>query len=228
MDYMSATQIRRAIVAIMVVLSLSSTTIMATTTFDSPVPCPYNWVAFGDSITQGASASPGHSFVDLMSQSVGMIDNRGMAGTKTYEQLGHISNYTGTAQNVLWLVGFSDMREATSPDVFEAHLRSALSVLVSRRVIVFLGTTLRMPAAGYGMYPPADKGSDAAVNNINIAIRRIAIDYPDVFVVDTSNAYDPANASSDLCHPNDVGHAQIAQAFLNVISHRIFIPIVIR
>jgi hypothetical protein len=45
-------------------------------------------------------------------------------------------------------------------------------------------------------------------------------------LVDAASAYDPLN-SPDQAHPNDLGHAQIARAFLAVMRRIVRVPLVL-
>jgi len=192
-------------------------------------PAPTEWVAFGDSITVGFSASSEQtSFIGILEQAVGPIDNQAVGATRIQDQLLTINAYTGKATHVIWLVGYNDMRAGTSLDRVQSDLQSAFERFTARQMIVYVGLCLRMTSEGYAAYGPIwNHGNDAAVEAINEVIRSTVQQYPLVYVIDTAQ-YDPATGiSSDLVHPNDYGHRQIAAAFLSQIALPIYLPIVI-
>lgn len=183
------------------------------TAFDSPI----QWVAFGDSITVGYGASPGHSFINLISASVGPVDNLGVGGSMAANQVQRISDYSGPATNVIWMAGFLDARWYTPLAEYESTLRAGLATLQQRGDRVYLGTCLRM----------SDPGYDPSVAGVIAVQRQVAAEFPNVVIAETSALYDPANVISDTVHPNDAGHDQIATAFSVAIKpHRLYVPLV--
>lgn len=92
---------------------------------------------------------------------------------------------------------------------------------------VFIGNTLRMNATGYTLSPPHDQGSDAAVSQYNDLIQTVVDDLSSdglqVALVDASAYYNPntGDISVDNVHPNDTGHAHIAEAFLHTMDLRV-------
>lgn len=90
--------------------------------------------------------------------------------------------------------------------------------------VVYVGNTLRMPAAGYGLADPWNQGSDAAVEQYNEVNRQVveelASDGLNVVYVDANAHYDPdgGDVHTDNVHPNRSGHAKIADAFLAAIN----------
>lgn len=83
--------------------------------------------------------------------------------------------------------------------------------------LVLIGNTLRSTAAGY------NSGSDAGVALYNLAINQVTdelrSDGLKVIAVDASARFDPVTGmSGDNVHPNDTGHAQIADAFTDALA----------
>jgi lysophospholipase L1-like esterase len=111
------------------------------------------------------------------------------------------------------------MRAGTDLPELRRTLVSALDRFQSQRRRVYLGTCLRMSAAGYAADGPMwNHGSDDAVKSINQMMREVAATYASVSVVNL-DAYDPSTMTSDdLVHPNDAGHAFLANAFLRAIA----------
>ncbi len=181
-----------------------------------------SWVAFGDSITVGLGAStPERSFIKRIERITGSIDNRAESATRIRDQLSRIKSYQGNADSVIWLTGYNDMRAGTARHVYRALLKQSLDLFSTRRVTVYLGLCLSMTPTGYTARKPNwNHGSNMTVQAFNQIIRQTAQRYPFVRIVDTS-FYTPASGvSADQVHPNDLGHQQIANAFLNVIQHK--------
>ena len=185
------------------------------------------WLAYGDSISVGLGATePSLSFVERVAGELNVhIDNRAVGGSRMAEQLQVIQGYSGSATNVIWLVGYNDMRAGTDVDDFAMMLQEGLTFLTQRHIRVYLGLCLRMTQEGYLLYGPQwNHGSDNAVLQLNQRIRQVADQYPDVVLVEMDR-YEPAIAGSgDLVHPGDLGHLQIALDFMDKIVRLIPLP----
>jgi lysophospholipase L1-like esterase len=115
----------------------------------------------------------------------------------------------------------------TTPEARTARERLLLrrgllqSVPDSARILV--GNCLRMNATGYTLQGPNyAHGSDAIVDayNVEIAKRVLMVQRPGcrVTLVDVHALYDPDTmASADNIHPNDAGHAVLANAFIGAL-----------
>lgn len=170
---------------------------------------PAHLICFGDSITAGAGAStPSKAFAALVARAMGLtLDNRAIGGTTLAEQLARAILPTRIIPpNVaLLLTGYNDMRRGTALEEYHVQLAHAVAHLTQDGAQLLLGDCLRMTKAGYAAYgPDFNHGSEARVSSFNGVIH----------LVGASAAYDPANVSTDLVHPNDAGHVQIARAFL--------------
>ena len=166
-----------------------------------PLPVPH-LVAFGDSITAGMGGP--HPYAPQVAARLGYaLDNRAVGSTFAVQHVAAIRAATfGMLDRALWLTGFNDMRGGTDLDTYRALLTTGLSACP---VPLLLGNCLRMATYDYA-------GSAARVEAMNAIIAEVAADFPLVQLVDTCAAFDPANVD-DGVHPNDAGHAQIAQAF---------------
>ena len=187
-----------------------------------------HWVAFGDSITVGWSASSlENSFIGRLAAATGPIDNRAISATRIHEQLTSIQAYTGTATAVIWLTGYNDMRAGTPLEQYRQDLATALDDFAQRGMRVYLGLCLHMTPEGYAAFGPLwNHGSDAAVAALNDVIRDTARAYTNVRIVDTANYSPAAGVAGDLVHPNDLGHQQIATAFLLKIRPPVYLPVI--
>lgn len=164
-------------------------------------------VAFGDSYTRGSGASsPDRAWI----ASFRAVDNRAVSGSRIAEQAALAAAYDGPATTVFWLTGVNDTRAATPPEEAAAALDAGLAALAPRRV--YLALCPPLTEAGYALHGPLwNRGSEEVRLALLSALADVARQHPHVVLVDLAG-YDPHN-TSDLIHPDDEGHAQIARAF---------------
>lgn len=90
---------------------------------------------------------------------------------------------------------------------------------------VYIGTLMYMTATGYSSYSPLNNGSDSAVdaynNKIALVVDTLSGDGLYVYKVDVNKYFIPSASTFDvdLVHPNDAGHAQIASAFVDMVTN---------
>jgi lysophospholipase L1-like esterase len=180
-------------------------------TFLCPAPAPRpRLVVLGDSIGVGVGASDRArtSYAALLAAQLNLtLDNRAIGGSTIDQQ--PIPTDLRAGDVVVWLSGYNDMRAGHDPAAYGARLRAAAAAIVAQGAVLYLAGCLSMTDAGYASYGPQwNRGSAALVEQYTAQIasvpgvRHVALDY------------NPANVDSDLAHPNDAGHAQIAQSFL--------------
>lgn len=171
-----------------------------------PLP-PGALLAFGDSITAGLGGA--HPYAPQVAARLGYtLDNRAVSGTRAAEHVAAIEAATFAPHDrALWLSGYNDMRAGTALDAYADALRAGLAACP---VPLLLGNCLRMQ--DYGTVPGWDAGSDARVDAMNAVIAEVVTGFPLVTLIDACAAFDPMN-TDDGVHPNDAGHAQLAQAF---------------
>lgn len=181
-------------------------------------------VAFGDSITYGLGASaPDRVYINQVAAAWGMpLRNCAVSGSHLAEIAACAAAQLLTpADTVLALVGYNDMRAGTPLATFRQQLDGMLADVCGRAGRVLIGNCLRMTPEGYAE-PHGPYGSDAAVYAFNEQITA-ACAAAGAQLVDVCARYDPAHVTSDLVHPDDVGHAQIAAAFVR--PYVAFIPV---
>jgi hypothetical protein len=89
---------------------------------------------------------------------------------------------------------------------------------------LWLGNCLHMSTAGYGSGGAGwINGSDTAVGQFNAVIAQVstdlALDGLNIYPVDASAVFNPlTDVFTDNVHPNDFGHAKIAEAFVKVMQ----------
>lgn len=181
-------------------------------------------VAFGDSITYGLGASaPDRAYINQVAAAWGMpLTNAAISGSHIIEIAAQARAQLLTpADTVVSLVGYNDMRAGTPLATFRAQLDGMLADVCGRAGRVLIGNCLRMTPAGYAEIH-GSAGSDAAVSAFNQQIAQ-ACAAAGAQLIDACGRYDPYNATEDLVHPDDVGHAQIADAFVR--PYQAFLPI---
>ena len=187
------------------------------------------WLAYGDSVSVGLGASELNlSFVERVAGELHVdIDNQAVGASRIVEQLEVIQRYTGSATNVLWLVGYNDMRAGTDVDTFAMILEEGLTILAKRHSHVYLGLCLRMTQEGYELYGPQwNHGSESSVLLLNRRIRQVAEQYPEVVLVEMDRYEPNADVSADQVHPSDLGHLHIALDFLETIVRVVPLPVI--
>jgi hypothetical protein len=167
-------------------------------------------IAFGDSNTWGMGATPRHRcYANTVAARLGRtLDNRAVNGTFVDAHLAAIQATTFAPGDLaIWLTGYNDMRGGTDLDLYAAQLDAGLAACAAP---LWLGNCLRMVEDGY-RDAPGGFGSDARVAEMNIRIAAVAARHAHVRLIDVCAAYDPIH-NADLVHPDNIGHAQIADA----------------
>ena len=183
-------------------------------------------IAYGDSITVGVGASaPGRSYAAIVATTLGAeLDNRARSATLIASWPGRATP-VAPGDSAIVLPGYNDMRIGTDPAAYTAALDALLATLRAEGGRVVVGTCLRMTEAGYGAYAPQwAHGSDGVAGEYSARARASAAAHG-CLVAETSATYDPAH-NSDLIHPDDAGHAEIAGAMLAALQPRILLPLV--
>lgn len=183
------------------------------------LPCgaPPAIVAFGDSITVGYGAhSRAGMWADRLEGDVGTIENAAVAGSTVAQQRQIIEAYTGEATTALWLSCTNDLFAQTPAAQYRATLKAGVLHLRQRGMRVYLGTCLGLKGQ------PA---LDALHTSYSDAARAVAVE-TGAILVDVDSAYDPLTMEAAFLphHPNDAGHAVIAQTFLTAWRWQVFMP----
>lgn len=119
----------------------------------------------------------------------------------------------GLEQGLLWLTSRRRPPEARSARE-RLLLRQGKLPLVDDGATVYVGNCISEPS---GHYLPNGSPAAQAMYNVAIAaaVTNVAAQGRRVHLVDANAAYNPATMDSgDNVHPNDLGHAAIAAAFL--------------
>lgn len=174
--------------------------------------------AFGDSVTQGLNESTG--YITFLENANNLkVTNYAKGGTKIYEQKNVIINTDiSTYEGVIFLSGYNDMRfygvSEEALKQYEIHLKEILDYFFVNNKVVYLGNCMRMLADGYTMWAPYDKGSDRAAIMYAEVLNKLAVNYPNVIVVDINSIiWARAEISGDKVHPDILGMLKIAQEF---------------
>lgn len=170
--------------------------------FPSPDPAPTpRLVVIGDSIAVGVGASePARAWAQIVARSLGRtLSTHAISGSRASEQ--PIPD-VGPGDLVIWLVGYNDMRAGTPIGEYRATVAAGVARMQGATVIIASG--LRMP--DYATHAPLwSHGSDQAAADYARAVFDLAL------FVDLGGLL---LTMPDGVHPDDAGHAAIAQAVL--------------
>lgn len=203
----------------------------------------YYMVAFGDSITAGSMASDAaHHWTNLVAAAKGYsLTNAGLGATvlqntvqTTVDTIGaaadsngrdrYVNDVLGACPDVVCILyGLNDLRlndAAFSAANFQTDLGEIVDGLTARGIAaqsIVIGSPPYIPAASYALYPPYDGGSTVEHAAYVAACAAVAAAkgtrYIDVYQWMIDHGGD-ALVHADGIHPNDAGHAAIADAFL--------------
>lgn len=204
-------------------------------------------VFFGDSITSGTGASDAaHRWANLVAASKGWTNwvNAGVTSTVLQNTTQTTVSVSGAAcelngrdtfasrvvayvpKYVLFLYGLNDIR-LNDAAFSSANFQTDLGEIIDRLVLfgvsasrIVIGSPPYIPTASYSLYSPYNGGSTvkhaAYVTACSAVANAKSTAYIDVYQWMVNNGGDSLIGGDGL-HPNDAGHAAIANAFLNVL-----------
>ena len=163
------------------------------------------WVAFGDSLTEGYGASPGHDYPNLLGRRLGItITNLGKSGDTTADGLKRLEEVAGLQPRVVLLcLGGND----------------GLNREPSRQTFANLGHIIdRLHQEGSFVVLVGIRSASLRDRNEKY-FRRLARDKRVLYVPDMLQglAFKPVYMS-DAIHPNDEGYQRIAQRLEKVLK----------
>jgi acyl-CoA thioesterase-1 len=162
-------------------------------------------VCLGDSITAGVGADPGRAYPDVLAQKLGAeVVNEGVSGDTAEEGLARIDRALADEP---WLVvvelGGNDILRQVPPEQTEAALRGVLDRVLAAHVVPLL-VRIDVPFAG----------------RYSEVFDRLEKDYKKVPVVEDAlgDILTDPTLKSDTIHPNNAGHAKLAEAIADEIE----------
>lgn len=203
-------------------------------------------VAFGDSVTAGTGASDAaHRWANIVATTKSwQLVNSGLASTTLQNTTQNsVSTIGGAVDNngrdtyisrvlqkapqyVLVLYGLNDLRlndVAFTVALFQNDLGEVVDALIAAGVAatqIVIGSPTYIPATSYGLGSPWDGATAQKYTDYIAACSAVATakgtKYIDVYQWMADNGGDTL-ISGDNIHPNDAGHAAIANAFLSVL-----------
>lgn len=161
-------------------------------------------VCLGDSITSGVGTSPGAAYPDLLASRLGVeILNAGVSGDTAEDGLARLDD---VLEQDPWLVlvelGGNDILRRVPPARTEAALRQILDRLLAARVAPVL-VEIETPFGGAYSAIFEKLGDEYDIPVIEDTLGEILLD--------------PA-LKADTIHPNDQGHAVLAEAIAETLE----------
>lgn len=162
-------------------------------------PARLGIVAFGDSLTAGVGASPGHDYPSVLSQIIGReVINRGVSGDTTADALKRLDRDVLALDPgiVIVILGGNDFLRKVPEKEVEKNLTEIITRIQEKGAVVILGE-MRGPAPGM------DYGN---------LYKRLARRHGTVLVPDIlGEILTHPKLKSDPIHPNDAGYEIIAR-----------------
>lgn len=170
-------------------------------------------VGIGDSVMVATGASDyQHGMFFLIYKSFPKaINNCGIVGATVLDMQSQITGAKLLAIDwVIMLVGYNDMRNGLLAATFQSRLQTAFNSIQTAGISsrAFIGNCLKLPHASAEW----SAGKDTLADSYNAIISTQCTAYGLIYV-DACAAWTTTNTNDNL-HPNDTGHAQIANAFI--------------
>ena len=162
-------------------------------------------VAFGDSLVVGVGASPGRDFVSLLSQQIGQpIVNLGVSGDTTAGGLARLSELDAYEPKVvIVLLGGNDYLQRVSQEqTFDNLTEIVESIQVKGAIVLLLGIR-----------------GGLLNDRFDTEFKRLRNTHDTAYVTDVLDGLlGKQEYMSDEIHPNDAGHARIAERVYPVLA----------
>lgn len=196
---------------------------------------PRQYVAFGDSITQGVGDNPNRAeqgypprLEDLLNQRgvTAQVDNRGLAGETTAEGIARINRVLNNGGDVLLLMeGTNDVNNRVSNETIVFNLNEIAERAEARGLEVVHATVIPRNGANYD-------ANNRVTADLNGKIRAMAYtnsrELADPFEVILYQTADPFRTlyvgGIDKLHPNAAGYDAIARIFADVLTNVDTVP----
>lgn len=185
-------------------------------------PVPVRYIAFGDSVTQGFTASEVVATYPVLvaDHFEWEVVNAGYAGRRTYATDGAlITSLRGDV--ITLLIGVNDWQGGTPPESYEEALRGLVQSIRDQQPQVpvyvitplWVSETWKPKAAQF----PLERYREAARA---VVAQRVAAGDAYTRIVEGPSLIDPTESNFDpvLVHPNDAGFAQLAQRLTAILS----------
>lgn len=176
-------------------------------------------VAYGHSWVAGEAASrPERRLTHLAAACLGMtLVNAGVGGSSTTDTAGLVRRDGAVRGDAyLLLAGLNDARlHGMDPAALDAYGSALESIVTACEAAVSDAVVLLVeqpPLLDYRRYPPHDQGSVSAVDAYNLRMVDVAGRHRQAVLVHVDGWDAATMLDEDTVHPNDLGHAIIADA----------------
>lgn len=180
--------------------------------------------SYGDSITAGAGASvfcAGYQ-ADFTNDLGANGDDEGISGSTLNAEMPRILSLQAAPQDIITLLpGFNDVTQFGSDQMhlesFRENLITSLNYLSTQGKMVLVGTTLYASVGMQATQVPlhTNQNVDLYVAVIkDVVTTMISQGKTTLHLVDTNSVYTPDTMTDNNIHPDDHGHAVLANLFL--------------
>ncbi|WP_299166498.1 SGNH/GDSL hydrolase family protein [uncultured Arthrobacter sp.] len=184
-------------------------------------------VSYGHSWVAGDGASFSRtSFAALAARELELaLDNRAVGGsssTATAELV--VSSPPPPAPLYVVMTGLNDLRlhgeESFALSGYSGVLRRILTALRRTSPNSLVVAVAQPYLVDFSLYPPHNRGNNQLVDDYNSVLRRASAEYSFVALAETDHWDAELMLHEDTVHPNDAGHACLAQAVLHAVASR--------
>jgi acyl-CoA thioesterase-1 len=163
------------------------------------------WVAFGDSLTMGLGADPGHDYPTLLSQRLGIpIQNLGVGGDTTQSALSRMEAALKLQPRVvlLCLGGNDGLQQRPASEMISNLSRMIGAFQQAGSFVVVIGV------------------HSASLRDANASrFKKLAHEHKALYVSDIlDGVLGSPSLMSDQIHPNDAGYAAIAERLDTILT----------
>lgn len=181
--------------------------------------------AYGHSWVAGEGASrPGRGFSDLAARRLGCaLTNCGVGGCSTRHVVELLAREPAPASEFYVLMtGLNDARlNGASTGALAAYTAALQAIFDTFRGAspgALIVAVAQPHLADYSLHAPHDQGADNIIDAYNGRLRAVAANRRGAVGTDVTG-WDPATMlAADTVHPNDAGHAQIADAVVRAVA----------
>ncbi|MEV7605900.1 SGNH/GDSL hydrolase family protein [Paenarthrobacter sp. NPDC089322] len=179
-------------------------------------------VCYGHSWVAGDGASfPGASLAAIVSRRWGLaLDNRAVGGSSSTETVSLLQSAPPpVASAYILMTGLNDLRlggdSSSSFGLYSGALDTILTALGTTAPLARVFVVAQPHLLDFSRHAPHNRGSNLLIDTYNEELRRVVARYGNARVVEAMGWQPSSMLATDTVHPNDSGHACIADAVVH-------------